>query len=393
MEAPTMTALHIRIATLVLLAASASSARADERKETWVGKTVLNTKPEDKIQLKNESAGKLFGVPYKTQFTASLSGNFPIQVRDDKDGKLRIHDGVYEGWVDKADFVLMQEAPAFFERRRRANPKDAFAALMCGRASYSLGDFAEAIQSFDECLRLNPNNETCLNCRGLARRLQKDFENAISDFNEAIRLQPKSAAAFDNRGTVWCDKKEYGKALADFDKAIELEPRRATAFCNRAAVWNERKLHDKAIRDCDEAIRLLPNCAVAFNNRGNARLAEKEYDKAIKDLTEAIRLDPKLVSAFYNRGIAWFEKGGYGNYDKALLDFHDASRLDAKNPAAFYLKARCYALMGNAERALDNLQQALELGVRDVGAMEQDPALDSIRDSSSYRALLLKYRK
>src|SRR5262245_27392848 len=51
----------------------------------------------------------------------------PIKVRDDREGWLRVSNGEREGWVDKADFILSRDGPAYFRGRVLANPKDEFA--------------------------------------------------------------------------------------------------------------------------------------------------------------------------------------------------------------------------------------------------------------------------
>ena len=52
----------------------------------------------------------------------------PIKVRDDREGWLRLSDGEREGWVDKADFILSRDGPAYFQLRVvAANPKGQYA--------------------------------------------------------------------------------------------------------------------------------------------------------------------------------------------------------------------------------------------------------------------------
>jgi hypothetical protein len=78
----------------------------------------MHTKPPKEIKFGDVVQGRQVYFPY--------SGTMPIKVREDREGVLRIHDNRREGWVDKADFVVVRDAPAYFHRRVQANPKDSW---------------------------------------------------------------------------------------------------------------------------------------------------------------------------------------------------------------------------------------------------------------------------
>jgi tetratricopeptide (TPR) repeat protein len=271
---------------------------------SWVGELVMNTKSHKEIKFGDIVHGKQVYFPF--------SGNMPIKVRDDREGRLRIHDGHWEGWVDKADFVLVRDAPAYFSRRIQANPKDTWALLM----------------------------------RGEGWRQKGEPDNAIKDFDECIRLDPTDTVAFNNRGSAWYSKKDYDKAIRDYDEAIGLDPTNVIAFNNRGNAWRLKKEYDKAIRDYDEAIRLDPKYARAFDDRGAAWTEKREYDKAIRDFDEAIRLDPKNPSPVYDKACVYALQGrtdpaidtlrqclevGYRNFDHMAKDSDlDSIRNDSR---------------------------------------------------------------
>src|ERR1700754_4265092 len=85
---------------------AALSLQATAQEKSWVGELVLPTKRANEIKFGDRVDGK--------QVYFTYNGRFPITVRDERDGWLRIHDGHREGWVDKADFVLGRDGPAYF---------------------------------------------------------------------------------------------------------------------------------------------------------------------------------------------------------------------------------------------------------------------------------------
>ena len=64
----------------------------------------MHTKPAKEIEFGDRLDDEQVYFPF--------SGILPIEVREDRDGWLRIHDGHNEGWADKDDFILATDAPA-----------------------------------------------------------------------------------------------------------------------------------------------------------------------------------------------------------------------------------------------------------------------------------------
>jgi tetratricopeptide (TPR) repeat protein len=274
----------LMLATGTLLCTTLSCAEAEDK--SWVGENVLPTKRAKDIPFSDNVGDK--------QVNYVFSGQWPIKVRDDRDGRLRIHDGHHEGWVAKTDFVLVADAPAYFDRRIETNPKDAFAWFMHGSGWNEKGE----------------------------------YDKAIKDYDEAIRLDPKFHQAFNNRSVSWRDKKEYDKAIEDCNEAIRLEPKYALAYANRAAAWKLKKDLDQAIKDYDEAIRLDPKFTRYFYSRGDTWMMKKDYDHAIKDFDEAIRLDPKYATAYYGKAGCLALKG---QRDAAIEALEHALELGYRN--------------------------------------------------------------
>ncbi len=309
-------------AVLIVLTAAVAGAgpRAAAQQKTWTGEWVLPTKPDKDIKFSDWVGDRQVFFPFR--------GIMPFLVRDDRDGWLRIHDGHREGWADKADFVRVSEAPAYFHRRVEANPKDTYALYMRGTGWLRKGESDFAIKDFDECIRLNPSDTAAYNSRGIAWSQKQDYDRAIADYDEAIRLNPQYMLAFNNRGLAWQARKDYDRALHDFDEALRIDPNYVSAYLNRGLVWQAKKDYGRAMQDFDEAIRLDPKSATAYRMRGNLWRIRKENDRALRDLDEAIRLDPSYA-------FTWSLRGGVQarlkSYDKSTSDYSEAIRLSPKD--------------------------------------------------------------
>ncbi len=59
-----------------------------------------------------------------------------------------------------------------------------------GVAYYFKGDYARAIESYDEAIRRDPSNARAYGNRGAALKRIGQGDRALTDENEAIRLDP-----------------------------------------------------------------------------------------------------------------------------------------------------------------------------------------------------------
>jgi tetratricopeptide (TPR) repeat protein len=295
--AMTLRSLTFAIGPALLLAPPAP---ADE---SWVGLKVMNTRP--KVRLTGRAGDKAV----EFDLTGSL-----LPVLEDRDGRLRVRDYLgKEGWAEKANFVRVPDAPAFFTDVIRRDPKDAWAWSMRGAAWALNGNPDHAIRDHSEALRLDPTRVPALVGRAGAWGDKGEWDKAIRDLDAAMRLDPAAAAPlgparfFNFRGCLWLGKGDAGRAIRDFDEAIRHDPEHAPAFNHRGNAWEERREYDRAIRDYTEAIRLglkdrfFANDGTALVNRGNLWHVKKEYAKALRDFDDAVRLDPKNATALHKK--------------------------------------------------------------------------------------------
>jgi tetratricopeptide (TPR) repeat protein len=313
------------------------------QEKSWVGKSVIYNKPAEEIKFGDIVDGK------QTYF--SFSGIIPIEVRGEREGRLRIHDGLRQGWVDKADFVPMHDASGFFDRRVQANPNDFFALYMRGVSWLNNDEPDKAIKDFDECVRLDPTASGAFNHRGIAWRKKKDYEKAIADYSEAIRLNPGFVLAYYNRGAARNHMQHYDTAIADCNEAIRLDPKLPLAYANRGYAWNQKKDYGKAIADFSETIRLDPNNLYAYNSRAWlwATCPEAKFrsgEKAVESAKKALILDPKGADQMATLAAAYAEFGDFAEavrwQEKALEDPQFKNNADYRRRLELYRDKKPY---------------------------------------------------
>src|SRR6266481_1654439 len=134
-----------------------------------------------------------------------------------------------------------------------------------------------------------------------------------------------------------------------------------------------------------------PKIRLLYNGRGLVYKERKEYAQAIGDFTEALRLKQDWF-VFYNRGITYHEKGAE---DPAIIDFTKALKLKPKDVRGrvdcLIGRAHCYFNKEKAVSAMADLNQAIELGVKEPDAYVLRGILDKV--DRDYDRSLADYEK
>ncbi len=312
-----------RICILLCLGLSAAGGwswpRVQAGETSWVGKDIIMKKIGSKIGHTDDNGNQVI--------VAKLT-SISYRVLDDKAGWLKVRHGKHEGWFDKNEAVLAEEADAYF----------------------------------GALIRANPTNDQYFSRRGEACELLGEFDKALSDFSQAIRLRPNEPDWWGNRAIFLRDRKDYDGAIRDFTKAIQLDPS-ASNYHGRGWTYSMKKEYDKAVADCNEALRLDPNSYLAYNRRGIALTGRGDYERALQDFAEALRLNPGHYYVFGNRAKAWLYKNQPA---KAIQEYEESlkanpTKADAYNAFAWFLATSFEPNVRDGKRAVELAKKAWEL--------------------------------
>ena len=200
----------------------------------------------------------------------------------------------------------------------------AYAYFLKGKAHYDLGEYAEAIEDFNEASRLNEPVLYISYFRGRSYQNLGLPAKAIQNYHAAIRLNPTDNLAYFHRGNAYRSLGLYQESIEDYTKAIELNPR-GDASDNIRAMYSQLVL-EEADEDYAESAKLDSAGSIAYYNRGNSYYQLGLYEKAIEDYTRAIGLDPTYAVAYYNRGLTHDD---LGQSNEAERDFEVSQKLTA----------------------------------------------------------------
>jgi adenylate cyclase len=189
-------------------------------------------------------------------------------------------------------------------------------------------------------------------------------------------------------------RREYREARREFDAALSLNPMlyEAHYFYGRACV-TEGKL-EEAVSHYRNAWRVRPEDyqAILLSTDTLAKLGWD--DEAMKAARQGIQVADAHLELNPDDARAWLLSGAalmrLGQREQALERARRAFAIDPEDSGVLYNLACIYALAGSGNEALDHLNRAIEHGFGQREWLENDSALDSIREEPRFQALLRK---
>jgi len=78
-------------------------------------------------------------------------------------------------------------------------------------------------------------------------------------------------------------------------------------------------------------------------------------------------------------------------YEEAIASCDRAIQIQPDYPYSWYNKACCYALQGDVDLAIENLQQAIDLRLENREYVKTDSHFDAIRENELFKKLVDNY--
>jgi superkiller protein 3 len=204
------------------------------------------------------------------------------------------------------------------------------------------GDFAGAIELYQQALQVLPNDPGTWTNLGSALQASDDFQNAREAFQKAITLDPKGQIA--NWYYIAAIDETLGRApqaIADYQKYLAGAPtgQFAGPAKERVKVLTANPNATTKIATSGE-VKVQKEASDAFDQAVKLQTAQK-YDEAIALYQKAIQLVPREPAYVYALGTAY---QGKGDMDATIDAYTKAAAMDPKNKQYKDLLAAAYEL-------------------------------------------------
>jgi len=219
---------------------------------------------------------------------------------------------------------------------------------------------------------------------GYQLMLDYDFAASEREFKRAIELDPNNARSYQWNGSRLTMLGKYNEALASFDRAIEIEPTQADIRNNRAGCLVAAGKIDEGIEYIKETIKIDPTFAWTHSHISFLYRMKGEHATSVEERTRADELLDMPEKAQKLRES--FAAGGWTAYLRELVS-QDWGSLGSSETR----RASLLAELGEKEKAITWLNEAVASGDYWLFSIKYDPAFDSLRADQRFQQLLKKF--
>jgi serine/threonine-protein kinase len=213
-----------------------------------------------------------------------------------------------------------------------------------------------------------------------------DWNGAEKAFRRAIELDPRYATAHQWYAFMLASQGKFDEALIEAHTAQENDPssvsvRRSLGYCYLYA-----RKYQPARYHLDRAIAMNPEAEETFRIQGLILTLDKQFAAAERVLREALALAPECGS--YTKATLAYSLSCAGDksYAKQIaVELDERHKTEYISPVEF---ATVYIALGDAERALDWIEAAVDDRRGWSAYLRVHPILDPLRAEPRFAAIL-----
>lgn len=285
------------------------------------------------------------------------------------------------------------EALDYFDKEIESNPKNGYAHFCIAAISSHYEEYGRALTSVDLALKYLPKKDDrfvceAYNVRAAVYLALEDTVRALDDFASAIKSCPTGEKTYEKRAWVYYEQGKYDLADSDYKQLIKLNQGGEMGYMGIGINRNAQKRWDEAIEQFNHVANMYSDYSSAYAFRAEAYIGKEKWAEATDDIIKALSIDGNnkafslmqsleepalgmLVTKMkiqmakspnnaywpYCIGVLHEDKE---KYEAAIHFYEEANRKDADD-INLHRIAQCYYKLGNYDKALAFINQAIEL--------------------------------
>jgi eukaryotic-like serine/threonine-protein kinase len=330
-----------------------------------------------------------------TALEAELSADEQIRIRKEPTHDLQAYQLYLHGrqWLIRYTPAAMQQAIDYFVRAIARDPSYALAYASMAMAYAELGEigalapnvaYPKARDAAAQALRLDPGLGEAHSAAAYLKMLWDfDWTGAEQEYQRALELSPSSADTYDLYGRMCSGIGRYDEAIGLQRRAQELDP--LAHRLDVATTQLRAGRYAEAARGAARALEVDPVHDRALATLGWAHLKLGETAAGLAELERAVSVAPGNTQWLAQLGQAYALSGQTDRAREVLRQLEERARTSYVSP---YLLAFVYTGLGEHERGLDLLEQALADRTGAVYGIKGSFLFAPLRGHPRFQALL-----
>ena len=336
------------------------------------------------------------------RITSALEAELTAEERTRVHRRLTLDVLAYQLFLQGRQLLTPYTVPAMlgairlFERAIARDPGFALAHASIGMVTLELAEagtvapdaaYARARSAIDSALQLDPELGAAYGTLGMLRAVREfDWEGAEAAFRRALELSPGSADGYDLYGRFLAGVARFDEAIAMLQRASELDP--LTHRIDLATTLLRAGRLEEGIARAEEASEVNPGDR-ASATLGWAYFLAGRHDAGLAELERAVATSPENPMWLGQLGEAYGLAGKPKRARAVLRELESQARSRWVSP---YYFAYVQVGLGEADRAMDLLESAVEQRTGPVYSIKGSFLFTPLREQPRFRALLQRMR-
>lgn len=246
--------------------------------------------------------------------------------------------------------------------------------------------YPRAAEAAANALRLDPELGEAHVATGFLQCVREfDWAGAEQSFRRALELSPSSADAFDLYGRLCAALERYDEAIALLQRAQELDP--LAHRIDLATAYLRAGRYDQAVLRAEEAVELEPEYDRSRATLGWAYFLSGREAEGVAELERAVSMSGRSTLWLGQLGKAYAMAGNKGKAREILGEMEERARTGYVSP---YHLAYVHAGLGNGDRAMDFIEQAVEERAGPAYGIKGSFLFTSLHGHPRFQAVLLR---
>lgn len=131
--------------------------------------------------------------------------------------------------------------------------------------------YKNKINFWQNAVATSPNSPSNHGSLGTMYYLEGDYAKAIEEFNQALKLNPKEPTIHNNLGLIYLSQKQYTNALNEFLREKENSPSYDSVYFNLGITYVQLGQNELAIQNFQKTLEINPNHTKALQQLKNIR--------------------------------------------------------------------------------------------------------------------------
>ena len=243
--------------------------------------------------------------------------------------------------------------------------------------------FPQARQAAEKALSIDPNLAAAHAALGHIKvQYEHDWDGAAQEYARAILLDPTLALTYHRRALLYAMQGDLKSALSASERAQQLEP---LWLAPRTASGNflfYARRYDESIQRLDQVLALDDRTDSARSSLIRNLIAKGDYERALAEIDKRPIQAPGS-NAFRAQAFALS-----GQREKALTELDRVLKLSKERYVAAYDIALIHAALADTEMTFLWLERAFEDRSTLMNFLAQDPMLDALHGDARFAALV-----